>query len=41
VNAILENLVTGEAVTRSTKLPGKVIQGLIFKTTKEKPRHIK
>jgi len=41
VKTILGNLVTGEAVTRSTKPPGKVIQGLIFKITKEKPRHIK
>jgi predicted HicB family RNase H-like nuclease len=41
VNIILENLVTGEAATRYTKLPGKVIQGSIFKTTRERPRHIK
>jgi hypothetical protein len=41
VKIILENLVTEEAATKSTKPPGKAIQGLIFKTTKERPRHIK
>jgi hypothetical protein len=41
VKTILENLVTGEVATRPTKPPDKVIQGLIFRTTKEKPRHIK
>jgi hypothetical protein len=40
VNTILESLVTGEAATRFTKPPGKVIQGLIFKTTKGRPRQI-
>jgi len=41
VKNILESPVIGQAATEYTRRPGKVIQELTFKTTKEKPRHIK